>query len=451
MGRGSGMLVRGGTLSIVLLSLQSPAACAGQEGPTLRIERADAPLGASAPGVAHIEAHGAVHPENPRHLVAGSIVVAPDRSAWDCAAFVSRDGGRTWNRHQFGIHRCIDPWVHVLPGGTVLFAAIRISDRGAGDARLELLLHRSVDGGETWSDEPLRLGPGFEHPMMTASARAPGDVYLVARRTLEAADGTGRHAAWIARSTDGGASFMVAQEIVPFDLSHTPNGAAVLSDGRVVVTTADYDRFVGGDGPEDAVRRPRAWSLIPGEEPRFVTDGCGHGTVEGGFAGYPFLAADTTTGTFRDRLYFACVRPGFDGVALTWADGPGPWVEPRRVDRTSGEPDGRDHVRTPVVAVGPEGTLAVTWYDRRHDPEDACQDVYFTASIDGGETFADPLRLSEETSCPDASGNGSLAESWPALGDYGALVPLPGRQFLVIWPDSRSGMSRLRSAVVRVE
>jgi hypothetical protein len=55
---------------------------------------------------------------------------------------------------------------------------------------------------------------------------------------------------------------------------------------------------------------------------------------------------------------------------------------------------------TPVVAVNPQGTVMVAWYDRREDPNRMCWDLYGAVSRDGGRTFSANAKLSSAASCP---------------------------------------------------
>ena len=161
--------------------------------------------------------------------------------------------------------------------------------------------------------------------------------------------------------------------------------------------------------------------------------------MRGGFPGYPFLTADAE----RDRLYHLCVRPAFEGLTLSVTSDRGEKWSDVRIDSP--------HARTPMLAVNGAGVLGLAWYDRRNDPDGRCQDLYFTASTDLGESVLDPIRVSTETSCPDAEGNGAAGRGWPSGGDYSSLAAAPDGSFRVVWADSRDGYFRLRTAVVRVQ
>ena len=114
------------------------------------------------PNSALVEQQIAAHPKNPNHLLGAAIVAstpAPWAATQDCAAFVSFDGGKTWSNHQFGIHGCGDPWVTIGTDDTAYFIAL-----GANG----LVAFRSTDGGNKWSDPPVSLGNGHDHPAVVA-------------------------------------------------------------------------------------------------------------------------------------------------------------------------------------------------------------------------------------------------------------------------------------------
>lgn len=411
----------------------------------------DAPVNGEAPDLPHVEPYVVARPGRPDELLAGAILASPVRNEgpWHCAIFRTADGGASSARHPLPMRGCVDPWLVFTEDGGALFTGIEILQEGEGGDRLRLLLFRSPDRGVSWPAAPVRLGRAYDHQLLVVDrtgGRDHGTLYLTAQRTWpDPTGGSGRHIVLL-RSEDHGRSFEARAELRPSGLPLRPTGLEILSDGELVITF--HDRL-----PDDREERGgrRAWSVISTDggrtfsEPRFVTEACGPSEE---FPGYPFLAVDASDGPFRDRLYHACVRTGLDGVALNFsADGGRSWSDPVRVDRPP--EDGPAHVRTPMLAVDEHGVVGVAWYDRRLDPERACQDISFTVSADGGRTFAEPLRVSTESSCPGVPGNGRTGTSWPMGGDYSSLAALPGSGFHLLWADSRSGVFQLRQARFR--
>jgi len=396
-------------------------------------------------GVPVTEAHLAVNPNNPNHLVAGVIMVrAPDMSQLDCAALTSFDGGATWVSHELGEPSCGDPWVAILPDDVVLFAVL--GSEG-------LLVYRSADGGRTWPDTPLPMGRGHDHETMvvdeTSGARN-GTVYLTSvHRTERPETGTLRDAVYIARSSDAGRSWE-PHSFFPFNLSFNAMTPIVLSDGMLVVSFSDYSRR-GQDGGGVWLDAQRDWVATSSDGgrtfsvPLFVTGSCERT--------FPTLGVDRSSGPYQDRLYYLCNDGDFEHVYLHHSSDRGEsWSDPVVVSKGAGR---RGYVRTPAIAVNPEGVVGVSWYDGRNDRARyrgiyRCQQMFFAASLDGGETFLDEIQVSTDLSCPDTPDNGEAGRRWPAGGDYHGLVALPDGRFRIMWADSRDGKYQLRTATVRV-
>lgn len=416
----------------------------------------DTPLEAEGPAVPHVEPHVAVDPGDPDHLLAGAIVAGPEGPPWHCAVLASFDGGRRWHRTDFEeMERCIDPWVLALPGDTALFAAIEIRSDAEGPDRFRLNLHRSADGGRTWTAGPDTLGRRLEHPILVAGGPDGGSpVHLGARLFGSSGDGF-EHRGWVARLEGAGPGAGMETTLLPPARDLIVTGVTPLTDGSLVVLYRDFHGRVEG-AEEDAAERARGWAVRSRDGGRtfgeaiLVDGGCASGGIARAFPGYPSGTVVRSGGPSGDRLHHACVRPSLEGVSVSSsADGGRRWSAPVRADRARGA-SGTPHARTPMLAAGPGGEVAVAWYDRRHDPERACQDVYLAVSTDGGKSFRTPVRVTGETSCPAAGRNGRVARSWPMGGDYGALAAGPDGVFHLVWADSRSGRFALRRAAFRV-
>lgn len=412
---------------------------------------ADHPVYAGDEGLPHVEPHVATDPNDADRLLAGAIVVSADSEGpWHCSAFLSMDAGRSWNSHDFTVERCIDPWALITSTGELLVAGIEIKRDLVGSARFRLVLFRSDDNGETWTG-PLDLGRSHDHEVMIQEPN--GDVLLVSRRAIRTDEGFPRHTFALLRSRNNGGSFEPVTEVLESNLAQNATGLVRLSDGTLVVTYIDFQRNVDGFDSQGMLQQPRAWALRSSDggrsfsTPLLASEGCGS---TDGFAGYPALAADTSDGPFRDRLYHLCVRADFDGLALTHSDSRGEiWSAPLRIDGPRAGEGG--HVRTPMLAVNREGVVAAAWYDRRNDPERRCQETYVTYSRDGGATFVEPVRVSDKTSCPESPRNGRVSRSWPMGGDYGSLTASIDGRFHLLWADSRTGLFQLRHATFGIE
>lgn len=408
----------------------------------IQISKADAPIEAGGSDLPLTEPYTAVDPTNPDHVVVGSIVApTTEDSPWRCAAFTSFDGGSSWSRHDFDMERCIDPWINYMSDGTVLFTGIEIQDGYEEAWRFRMVQYRSVDG--RWTDDPVSLGRTHDHGMLAVDRRT-GAIFLTSQRTSHV--GANPHV-YIGRSDDGGLTWTDLHAAGADTMISKPTGLAVLPDGSLFIS---YQENIPEWDSVETVYIRGIRSEDGGEtftEPVLISDGCDVG--HSGFPGYPFLDADMSEGDFDGRLYHACILPDLGGVGIAHsATGGQSWSGLLRAD--SPPSSGGAYVRTPMLAVNNKGVVGVAWYDRRNDPDRQCQDVYFTASLDGGETFLPNERVSTMTSCPNSPGNRRAAESWPMGGDYSSLAAGPDGTFHLVWADSRSGRFQLHHAAISV-
>jgi hypothetical protein len=444
----------------VLLARAASAAAQAQApvGPSpsrITIAAPDTPVrvGAGADTLPVLEPHLAIHPRVPARLVAGAVVVerpelvpgdgAPGVSRSRCVSLASLDGGRRWTAHAFPVPDCLDPWVALHPDGAALFAMI--STRGS-----RLLVYRSPDGGRSWPSSPADFGPGHDHATLvvdTTGGPRNGHVYLVSRQDVRRADSLSRSHLYVARSADAGRTWDTTR-VLPFSLAMNTMSSAVLSDGTLVVPLSTFGAPLGDvDWFVASTDGARTFS-----EPVIARRGCARS--------FPHLTADGSRGPLRDRLYYVCNDSAYARI-LVFASGDRaqrwtPAVAANAAARGSAAPGVSPYVRTAVAAVDAAGVLGVSWYDARHDPDtargrDRCQELFFTASLDGGRTFLPDSRVSTGRNCPATPRNGPAGARWRAGGDYHGLVAAPGGRFHLLWADSRSGVYQLRFASVRVE
>ena len=394
-----------------------------------------------------VEPHLAVHPSDPKRLLAAAIVVPNgDFTQTDCAAFSSSDGGATWTRRDLGLKQCADPWVAILPDGISVLSVL--------DGEGSLLVYRSADAGATWT-KTADLGAGHDHETLAVDASSGALYLLSAQASPEPSSGRRRDSVFAARSDDGGRTFGPPARYVPSNLSMNTMTGAVLSDGSLAVSYTEFARPSEKEGQVwlDPIRAMLVRSYDAGKafaSPTWIAEGCGRS--------FPELVADASAGGSRDRLYFLCngrasgvsAMPDYERVML-WssADRGERWSEPVTVAGGGG----RSYVRNAMVAVNRDGVVGVSWYDGRNENNRTrqifqCLDLYFAASFDGGKTFAPETRVSSESSCGDAPANGSAKYRWPAGGDYHGLVARADGAFQILWADSRDGRYRLRTATV---
>jgi hypothetical protein len=127
----------------------------------------------------------------------------------------------------------------------------------------------------------------------------------------------------------------------------------------------------------------------------------------------------------------------------------------------------------PMLAVNKDGTVGIAWFDARNAPHTDGYDVYFSASTDGGQTFAAPTRLTTATSYPQraahaASPTASIlfgtSPEGPTLslcftspfalrttgGDFSTMTVDAAGRFHPLWPDARGDSWQLYTSTIHV-
>lgn len=412
----------------------------------------------------------AVDHMDPQRMLATAIEVGEDGSA----LYLSSNGGTSWSRvpDPDGVDRFpgIDPVVVFGRGGTAWFMSITgRRDRGRLDPSRNLHLWRSDDSGQQWERLPDVPGGIYDRPWLAighdgdlfAAGKIPGRVFGAGDRDLLA----------VARSDDGGRSFRAPRLMMPppaTESVHAPTGLLVTRDGRIVMPFVSY-RPPEGELPRVLEGFLRAAVSSPGEgfeaipvapfrvytRAHVVPLRSMMGLGAGGVAQH--MGRDGSGATLH-VVWNTLVDDSYRVLTASSLDGGDSWTEPVPVAPHSGAGDQNN----PAIAVNPDGIVGVVWNDFRDDPDNACYELYFSASRDGGKTFGPPLRVSDGSTCPaaplepndprtDRSGwlaNGKIDRNSPAFrwlngGDTQGLAALPDGSFVVVWPRATDGVPRL--------
>jgi hypothetical protein len=397
-----------------------------------------------------IEPHLATHPSDPNRLLAVAWVHPASGGApaeEHCATFHSSDGGRHWDRTDLVSVGCGDPWVSVTRQGTALLTALG-THPSLPDSTNNFMAFFSRDAGRTWHDFPQGFGGGYDGPRSLAAP--DGTIYVLSGHAERDAQGKLRFTLFVRRARPGGAHVETMHRIVPSNLNQLSDGLAVLSDGTLMITYYDFQRPVPEGGFRSragALEGRRTWAVVSSDQglsfsiPFLVTEKCWYRPT--------FLAADTSSGPFQDRLYHVCEGDEQRAVLLMFSTDHGEvWSAATPIEAPTSEAGSRSE---PQVAVNGRGVLGIAWMDRRDDPSGRCYAPYFAASVDGGETFSPAVRVATGLSCPDASRAGEYpVRRWPTGGDYFGFAAGADGRFQVLWPDAHDGAFEIWTAAVSV-
>jgi BNR repeat-like domain len=340
---------------------------------------------------------------------------------------VSDDGGASWTQTtlpnvtvcseepgaNFGHYqRTTDPWISFAPAGAPDGTLHQISlsfndiappfgpedEQPGGDFDHALLASKSTDGGLTWSDpefviRDLDANVFNDKQSITADPVSEGNVYAVWDRlafpTSERASvisgfvtSAFRGPTWFARSTDNGDSWEEPRQIYdPGQNDQTiANQIVVLPNGTLVNGFAEFqnqnsNQLSGwnvrvqrspdeGDTWSDPIQVSRLRSIL-------ITDPESGEDVRTGDI-IPDFAVNPDNG----KLYAVWQDARFsnlenDSIALSKStDGGSTWSDPIKVNATPTDiPAGNQQAFTASVDVADDGTVAVTYYDFRHNTE----------------------------------------------------------------------------------
>ena len=423
----------------------------------------DVQVSAPFPGGQYYETQIAADPAAASHLLIGAYATTGDGSI-DNVFYVSFDRGRTWTR-TLRVPVGVDPAVAIGAKGVAFAATIHDVPRPDGSSRSVLVVHRSTDGGRGWRESVVQVESGGVDRNYIAVDDVRQRVY-VHGYLQDARDAEGKRTASafvLYASDDGGRAFTrlaVREPAGPATPKLVPANGIVLPDGTFVALAATLDatRLNMFKGRSDAASAPELNGVLG-----ILRSVDGGRTLERlaqiaevhydwrvpqlSMAG---LAIDRSTGPFRGRVYAVWPDARVDRRTQIFIassdDGGRTWTAPRLVsdDRPS-SPNPRPNQFMPAVAVNRNGVVAVSWYDRRDNPDNLGYWPRFSASLDGGATFLSSVRVSTAPrvvlDTKETRLNG---------GDTAGLTADADGTFHAVWVDNRTGTHQVWTAPVEV-
>ena len=399
----------------------------------------------------------AINPSNGSQIVAGSneILRLPMRG------YFSADGGATWggvdlplpsplvkNGSDFGS----DPGVAWDTEGNVYYSYIVVffgggfvHGNGGSINGTELAVARSSDGGKTWTPtyfSPETGGSEFDDkPMITVDTNAASPHLNTIYVSWDHAGGgknaktSSSNAVAVASSSNGGRTFTETTatsvhggpaQVIGADPFLSPDGALHVAYNDV--QTSQIQVVTSFDGGQSFAAPVTVSNDQMGVQVNLPAEAV-RGVLE-----YPSCAADSLDATGQ-RLYCSfmdgTLSGGVDVFVSSSADGGAHWGAPVRVSDSAASYV-VDHFYQWLAVDPSDGSLNLSFYDTRNDPNRTKTDVYFARSTDHGATFGANVKVTTATSDETVAG----AEAGDQYGDYEGIAALNG-SIHPVWTDGR--------------
>jgi hypothetical protein len=354
-----------------------------------------------------------------------------------------------------------DPAIAPYRGGIFYFSFIDFDRDPEHDGQNRLAVAKSMDGGVTWS----QLGVIIDHEG-SGSHDFEDKEYIAVDNTGGPFDGnvymswsrfpTGLNSARImlSRSTDAGNSFSTPKQISDNNMGYQGSVPAVGPDGEVYVvwwrlrrtqtakSTIEIDKSTDGGitwGQDILVAN------IDDLADPF------HGNYELPDArfkvtSWPTIAVDRTSGPFSGNVYVAWadeigIGMGPDILFSRSIDGGQTWSQPIRVS----DDTNKEYQWFPWMSVDPQGNIDVVFSDRRDAPASTQYHTYHARSTDGGLSFGPNFRVTDVIS--DSEDSGFMI---PFIGDYNGITSTANTVH-PFWTDTREGNAEGYTAAITID
>lgn len=373
------------------------------------------------------------HPHDPSKLV----ISAKNGFEAHTLAFLSSDAGKTWSVARQ--ERSGDPDCVFDNDGRAFWSYM---DKPTGG---RLGIRRADNDREPWSAGKLVTAECVDKPHLAVDrTKGPhaGTIYLVGREI-------GKPVVNVSRSADGGETWQTTRVDVGPEIGEGFIDAppTILPDGMLVIfvrsknniTTDASGQYAGNRTTMHLLRSSDGGRTF--EKPIFIRDSRSYPNQGVGAA----MGTTAGAGTFKSstRLYHvqSTPRPGAPSeLEIVTSDDNGlTWSKPRPVPGTSDRGRGAGAAS---LTVNRDGVIGIQYFSMTSREFD----VMFTASIDGGETFTEPVRVTSVTSTLPPYG---IKQPRPLGGDQVWGDVAADGAFWLVWTDHRHDTGDYRIFVRR--
>ncbi len=375
----------------------------------------------------------AVNPTNPLDILTASNDFT---DALTAQVYESLDGGAHWSRVSTGIAdgiaaKCASPWLHFNAVGDAFFAYECTAPEDAQEYAFRL------HGHDNWVLTTFPRSMTGVTPLrdtITTDDTPSSPFYRSTYIGYDDDNENAGFAAYVLYSRDGITNWTRSPQINDAGGTFGVN-VAVAPDGTLYASWLDWeaaeilvDRSLDGGktwGTDHVVH-----TFVMPMDFRFMSIP----PMFAGVAAVPVTAVGPAGTPHAGRLYemFEDMKAGGGTDWNVWAtfsdDGGGSWSPPIEVNDDAGDA-WQFH---PAVAIDPAGTVGLSWYDTRRDPNGKKTDQFFSASTDGGATWSANQRITSVQS--DESGNGGDLSQY---GSYEGIASAAVGVFSLVWTDAR--------------